>query len=186
MTTADGTFVDRHTIRFELHYAHPRAAVWAALTDAEALALWFMPMEIDRRVGGKVVLFYRGPETPVPAEGFVAAFEPNALMEVAFGKGDWLWPEGTLRFELTDVGENETRLVFTQRVASDTGWHVDGQLALGTVHPGACAGWEGFFDTGLVRYLSGERSRVYREEDDAVMDAREEIYRQRLEALIGQ
>ena len=185
-TDARGTFPDRNTFRLETRYPHPPDRVWQAITDPEHLAVWFMPMQIDLRVGGRVLLVDYGQEgKSPPAEGVVTACEPGSLLEYRFDKGEWDWPESTLRYELSVDGDG-CRLVFSQTVAPDTVWAVDpeGQVGgPGTIHPGACAGWEGFFEEGLSRFLAGRRAPLYDEDDDRLMDARTAAYRPRLEAL---
>jgi uncharacterized protein YndB with AHSA1/START domain len=175
-----GTFVDRNTIQFELEYPHPPSAVWSAITDPAALAIWFMPMTMDLRAGGAVTLVYNDTPGIVPAQGVVTELEPGSVLEYRFEKGPWDWPESVLRFELTPL-EDGSRLVFSQRIAPDTVWSVDteGQLGgPGTIHPGACAGWQGFFEEGLARFLNGRTAPIYDDADDDVMAARTERYRQ--------
>ena len=174
-----GRIVDRHTIRFELRYPHGPEAVWRAITDPASLAVWFMSMELDLRVGGRVVLHYRGQPGTRPAVGEVSALEDGALLEYRFEKGPWDWPEGTLRFEVVP-DDSGCRLVFTQSIAPDTVWSVDpdGQVGgPGTLHPGACAGWQAFFQEGLSRFLDGRTAPIYGTEDDVVMAQRAGRYR---------
>lgn len=183
-----GSFVDRHTIRFELYYPHPREAVWAALTDESALAVWFMPMTIDLREGGAVTLRYSSRPERVPAEGTVTELVPHEVIEYHFEKGPWEWPAGELRFELSDR-DNGTQVVFTQRIAEDTVWSAepDGQVGgPGTIHPGACAGWHGFFDPGLAAFLDGHGGPVAADHDDPITVERTAAYRQMLLDLLGQ
>ena len=166
-------------IRFELDYPHPPAAVWRAITDPESLATWFMPLTFDLRVGGAVTLKYSSRDV-VPAEGTITELVPEQVLEYHFEKGPWEWPESTLRFELTPVGDSSTRLVFTQTIAPDTVWttHPEAQIGgPGTLPPGTCAGWQGFFQEGLTRFLDGRAAPIYDDTDDVLMSQREELYR---------
>ena len=186
MTLAVGTFVDRNTVRFELDYPHPPAAVWNALVDPDAVRVWFMPMDIELRVGGRVVLWDTDEPGFEPARGVVTACETNALLEYRFEAGPWRWPASTLRFEVSAVDEG-SRLVFTQQVAPDTVWGVDpeGQVGgIGTIHPGACAGWEGFFREGLARFLDGQGAPLYDDADDEMMASRTTVYRDLITATL--
>jgi uncharacterized protein YndB with AHSA1/START domain len=185
--TANGRFVDKHTIEFDLHYDHPRSLVWKAITDPESLAVWMMPMELDLRVGGQVSLDPgRG-----RAVGVITALEPEALLEYRFDDGQAFWPESVLRWELSDdvdvAGEHGAgcRLRFTQRLGAGVDFS-PGQIAgPGTFHPGTCAGWEGFFAEGLTRFLAGRAAPIYDEADDPTMAARTPIYRRRLVESFG-
>lgn len=174
-TAALGRFIDRNTFRFEIRYPHPPGRVWRAITEVDALAAWFLPIEIELRVGGTVLL--HEPEG-AKAEGIVTALVAEVLLEFAFGKGAWQWPEGALRFELAPDGDG-CRLVFTQRVAPGTVWAIDpeGQVGgPGTLHPGACAGWHGHFAEGLARYLDGRPEPLYDDVDDLLMAERTKQY----------
>ncbi len=189
MTEGDilGTFPDRHTIRFEIFYPHPVSRVWDAITDPRSLSVWFMPLDMEQRVGGRVVLRYSSQDELVPAEGVVTSFESESVLEYRFAKGPWRWPESTLRFDLAPDGHG-CRLVFSQEVAPDTVWDPDpdGQIGgPGTVHPGACSGWEGFFREGLSRFLDGRSAPIYDDSDDALMDARAQSYRARIRDELG-
>ena len=173
-----GTVVAPNTIRFDLRYPHPRDAVWRAVTDPAALEVWFMPMAVDLRQGGAVKLWYRGPDTDVPAEGVVTELAVGSLVQYHFDAGPWQWPAGDLRFEISDAAGG-ARLVFTQTIAPDTVWHDDpvGQIGgPGSIHPGACAGWQGFFQEGLDRFLDGRPDPIYDDGDDSLMASRAQEY----------
>jgi uncharacterized protein YndB with AHSA1/START domain len=148
-----GTFPDRNSFRLRLHYPHPPARVWRALTEPEHLAAWFMEMQLEPFVGGRVRLRYTGRDDPAKplAEGTVTAFDVEALVAYRFEAGPWEWPECTLRFEIAASGDG-TELVFTQRLAPDSVPRVDSipqQIAgPGTMIPGTCAGGRASSGTG--------------------------------------
>ena len=183
MTTTEplGTFPDKHTFRLELTYSHPPSRVWQAITDPEQLRVWFMPMELDLRLGGRVLLTRYGQPEDVPAaEATITQLEPERVLEYRFMPGPWEWPESTLRFELTPDGDG-CRLVFTQRMAPDfmPTWRDMARLHIagpGTHNPGACAGWQGMFQEGLARVLDGRTARTYDPADRATMAARTAAY----------
>ena len=64
---ARGTFLDKHTFRLNFVYPHPPSRVWKALTEPEQLAVWFMPLELELRVGGRALLLDYGQGDGVPA-----------------------------------------------------------------------------------------------------------------------
>jgi uncharacterized protein YndB with AHSA1/START domain len=188
-TGALGTFPDKHTFRLELTYPHPPSRVWKAITAEENLAVWFMPLELELRVDGHAVLKdYGQPAGVPPARGTVTVVEAERLLEYHFGAGAWEWPESTLRFELT-AENGGCRLVFTQRLAPDSvpEWRgfAKAQIAgPGTHLPGACAGWQGFFQEGLGRDLDGRVTDVYGPDDDVTMAQRAEAYEPMVRQLI--
>lgn len=183
MTDAEalGTFPDKHTFRLELTYPHPPSRVWKAITEEGHLAVWFMPLELDLKVGGHAVLKdYGQPAGVPPARGTVTVVEPERVLEYHFGRGAWEWPESTLRYELT-AEDGGCRLVFTQRLAPDSvpdwrGFDAAQIAGPGTHLPGACAGWQGFFQEGLARYLGGRVSDIYGPDDEVTMAERTGAY----------
>ncbi len=81
----------------------PREAVWAALTDADALAEWLMPNDFAPRLGHRFTFRTR------PAPGFdgivhseVLALDAPRLLVLAWRGGPL---DTTLRFELQDHPE---------------------------------------------------------------------------------
>jgi uncharacterized protein YndB with AHSA1/START domain len=183
-----GTFPDRNTFRMEIHYPHPPSLVWRAITDPEELETWFMPMEIEPRVGGKVSLKHTSRPEIDRAYGVVTVFDVESVFEYCFpDAGREQWPESVLRFELMPQHDGCT-LVFTQKLAPDTLVREDWthlQIAgPGTLLPGTCAGWEGFFREGLERFLDGRPKPIYDESDDALMDARTPGYEKLVRAQL--
>ncbi len=176
-----GMFPDKHTFRLELTYPHPPSRVWKAITEPEHLAVWFLPMELDLRVGGRALLTWYGQLDGVPAaEATITELEPERVLEYRFEVGPWEWPPSTLRFELTPESGG-CRLVFTQRMAPDfmPTWRGMEKLHIagpGTHNPGACAGWQGMFQDDLARLLDGRTAPVYDAEDMATMATRTAAY----------
>ena len=190
MTHELGTYPDRHTFQLKTHYPHPPSRVWAAITDPEQLAAWFMPIDIELRVGGRVLLKDYGQEgNAPPAEGRVTALVPEALLEYHFDKGDWEWPESTLRYELSAEADG-CALVFTQVIAADfvPTWRDFAALQTagpGTHVPESSGGWQGFFQEGLSRFLAGREPPLYDAADDELMRTRGEQYRRIVEAKLA-
>jgi uncharacterized protein YndB with AHSA1/START domain len=183
-TSGLGHFADRNTIRFDLVYPHPPSAVWRAITETEALAVWFLPWELDLRLGGTVLIFEEGDgsrdkDAGPPATGTITALVPESLLEISFDQdGRRPWPAGFVRFELS-AHPDGCRLVFSQTVAPDHVWfEPEGQVGgPGTIHPGACAGWEGMVRENLERFLDGRRAPISDPSDKEVWAERSEHYR---------
>ena len=58
-----GQFLDRYTMRYERFYPHPVERVWRALTSAEALDAWMMPItHVEARAGGPFSISFGGSE----------------------------------------------------------------------------------------------------------------------------
>ena len=170
-----GTFPDKNTFRIEVYYAHPPSLVWRALTEPDAIEAWFMPMEIEGRVGGAVSLQHPGPP-PSTSFGVITVFDVGSVLEYRFpDAGREQWPESVLRFELAAEREG-CRLVFTQKLAPDVlareEWLQSQIAGPGTFMPGTCAGWEGFFREGLARALDGQPPPLYDDRDEELMQAR--------------
>ena len=183
-----GTFPDRNTFRLEIDYPHPPALVWRAITEPAALETWFMSMEIEPRVGGEVALKHTSRPGIDRARGIVTVFDVGAVLEYSFpDAGRDQWPESVLRFELHPADDGCT-LVFTQRLAPNVlvreAWAHLQIAGPGTLIPGTCAGWEGFFREGLERFLDGAGAPIYTEDDDALMDARTPAYEELMRARL--
>jgi uncharacterized protein YndB with AHSA1/START domain len=183
-----GTFPDRNTFRLEIHYPHPPSLVWRAITEPDALQTWFMAMTIEPRVGGAVSLKHTSRPEIDRAHGVVTVFDVESVFEYSFpDAGREQWPESVLRFELTP-DDHGCRLVFTQRLAPGALAREDlAHLQIagpGTLIPGTCAGWEGFFREGLERFLGGRREALYDDGDDTLMDIRATGYEKLVRAQL--
>ena len=104
----------RFGLRYERRLRHPPTAVWAALTESEALRHW-MPADIvgERREGATLtfpfwpahVERYGMPPDQATLTGRLLTWRPPSVLEYA-------WDADLLRFEL-HPDEAGTRLVFT-------------------------------------------------------------------------
>lgn len=103
-----GTFIDRHTFRYERDYPHPRERIFEALTKSEHWDAWFVPKSrVDARLGGRFhFTFGREFDDPWSWAGTIAEFDPPSVVDYAFDKG------GGMRFELQTI-EAGTRLYLT-------------------------------------------------------------------------
>src|SRR5207248_8602137 len=76
-----GQFVDRYTMRYERVYPHPVERVWEALTSAEALDAWMMPINhVDARAGGPFSFSFGGPDD-AGMPGAIGDFRENELVD---------------------------------------------------------------------------------------------------------
>jgi uncharacterized protein YndB with AHSA1/START domain len=113
-----GTFVDRYTMRFERFYPHPVERVWEALTSAEALDAWMMPINhVDARAGGPFSFSFGGPDDAQPEidpestdfrtsfHGKIGDFRENEVVDYLFDNGSGM------RFVLEAV-QGGTKLAF--------------------------------------------------------------------------
>jgi len=133
-------------------YPHPIERVWDAVTTAEHLDAWMLPVcKIDLRLGGKCSFSWGGP-AETATEATIVAIDPPRLVDY-----------GGLRFELEAV-EGGTRLTFIQSFSPDAPRDVfepsdwtGGDLPAGPGtpwKPGFMAGFHLMLDQ-LNRYLDG-------------------------------
>jgi uncharacterized protein YndB with AHSA1/START domain len=127
----------RATVHFERVYDYGLEELWAALTEPEQLRGWLGEVEIDLRVGGRVVIRFDEAGEQI-TEGIIRELDPPRLLEY-----DWTYPgetESVLRLELEPRGEG-TLLVLDHRRLPDAaaagygaGWHshLDVLAALGS------------------------------------------------------
>ncbi len=101
----------KRAIRKTMEYPHPPSRVWAALTDAEALAAWLMPNDFAPRVGHRFSL------RADPAPGFDGVVRCQVLELDPPTRMVWSWAGGNIdtvvRFELAAAGDG-TRLTVEQ------------------------------------------------------------------------
>ncbi|WP_170324100.1 SRPBCC family protein [Cryptosporangium phraense] len=86
---------DRHQIRMERRFAHPRGRVWRALTSPDELTHWF-PADVTFGDERALTFTFRDAEAP-PSGGEVRACEPEHLFEFS-------WQGEILRWELAPDG----------------------------------------------------------------------------------
>lgn len=127
-TAPDG----RPGVLFERLLAHPVATVWAAIADANRLAVWSPGIRFEPRPNGRFNIWF-GDECEGPAHvaGTVAAFEPQRLLQL-----------GTIRFELapeaSGTSTERCRLKF-----SDVLFY-DGKRTKTAFENAVLAGWHHF------------------------------------------
>ena len=92
-------------LMFSVIYRHPRAAVWAALTDRDALRVWFLDNDFEPRVGKRFSV--TGPHIGTVA-CVVVALDPPRRMEWSWHMPD-LPARSRVVFTLDEV-EGGTRL----------------------------------------------------------------------------
>jgi uncharacterized protein YndB with AHSA1/START domain len=131
----------RSTVHFERVYDYRPHELWAALTEPEQLRGWLGEVEIDLRVGGRVVIRF-GDTADEVTEGTIQALDPPRLLEY-----DGTYPGKTdsfLRREPEPRGEG-TLLVLDHRRLPER------------AAAGYGAGWHSHLDA-LQALLSGGRS----------------------------
>ncbi|GAB3873013.1 hypothetical protein GCM10029964_012460 [Kibdelosporangium lantanae] len=99
----------RYALRFERHLPYPRHKVWRALTDKSELRAWFVSVvdydrtDFEPAKNANLTFAYATGDTP--GHGVVTEYDPPNLLE-------YTWDNETLRWELTEDGENACTLVF--------------------------------------------------------------------------
>ncbi len=105
------------TISFERHFPHPPEVVWAAITEPEQLAKWYMTKaRIEGKTGG-IIDFWAGP-SQFHVTGRILVWNPPNVFEHEWNveprpelpKGE----HAVIRWELAPVGD-ETVLKLTHR-----------------------------------------------------------------------
>ncbi|WP_017572508.1 SRPBCC family protein [Nocardiopsis halotolerans] len=127
-TSTPGTPV----LHFTRRYPHPRAAVWTALTDDEALSQWFpCRVAIDAREGGSLTLTFPDEEPQVvPITEFLP---PHTLA--------FRWDGEDLRWTLEEDGD--ACVLHLSNTVADPAWTAN-----------TAAGWDVCLDT-LAAVLDG-------------------------------
>lgn len=152
-------FVDRDTMRYERRYPHPVERVFDAVSTAEHLEAWMLPVtRVERRVGGRCSFTWGSPEEDFAQVGEVTEFDPPHAITYTFAE-----PTGSMRFLLTPDGDG-TVLHFTLHwpVPDDKPLEPEdypgGDLPAGpgtAWRPGFLAGFHDFLDD-LSLFLDGE------------------------------
>lgn len=103
-------FEDRWTVRYVRLLPAPVPRVWEAVTSADQLNLWFVPVvTLEARLGGRCTLSWGQPGEEAEA-WTVTRFEPRKILEIGRDDSDGQ----LLRFELEPV-DATTRFTFTNR-----------------------------------------------------------------------
>ena len=145
-------FIDRLTVEYIRTFAHPIDRVWRAITDPAQFRAWFIPGEIDLRVGG-AYKFASG-----DFAGKVTAIEPPRLIRFSHSSNP---EQAYFQYELSEAGSG-TRMRFVQHFAPGGAYQevpgdLGGDLPGGPDTPwmpGFVGGWHEHFDA-LGDYLDG-------------------------------
>src|SRR5580693_1314269 len=100
-------FIDRLTVEYIRTYPHPIERVWRAITDPAEFRAWFIPGEIDLKVGGDYR--FRSDEFA----GKVMAIEPPRFIRFSDGSDH---ERAYFQYELSEITEG-TRMRFVQHFA---------------------------------------------------------------------
>lgn len=139
------SFEDRYTMRHVREYPHPIESVFEAITDADELNQWLLPIaEVEPWVGGRCAFTWGGPRGTA-MEGRVSEFDrPRLVQYELLG--------GFLRFELEALGSNRTRLVLRHRI------ELTGVDTLALWPPDVVSGFDEMVDA-LGEVLAGTRDQ---------------------------
>jgi len=164
------SFDDRHTMRYVRLLDAPVHRVWKAVTVADHLNVWFLPVSrVEAKLGGRCSFSY-GQPGEASDDWVISAFEPLSLVQ--YERGPY-----AMRFELESI-DATTRLTFLETVYPDfpkdnaelhfvpnTPWC-----------PGIVLGYTGMLD-GLCRFVledwHDERLQAESERLVALANARE-------------
>jgi uncharacterized protein YndB with AHSA1/START domain len=130
---ADG---DAHVVELRRTYPAPVEDVWDAVTNAERIPRWFLPVSGDLRPGGRFQLEGN-------AGGEILTCEPPSLLRVTFGG-----PASIVELRLTPQGDGETVLELEHTVPIEMAQSGAGALYVGP-------GWDGAL-MGLGLFLRGD------------------------------
>ena len=103
-------FEDRWTLAFRFQYDALAERIWRAITTADELNIWFLPIcRVDPKVGGKAKFTWGMPESAMPDDWTISEFEPMKAVQYSVVSR----PQQRLRFELESKGAT-TSLRFVQ------------------------------------------------------------------------
>ena len=140
-------------INLERTYAYPPEAVWAAITDSEALSEWLMQTDFRPEVGHKFQFRTKpGPGFDGIVNGEVLSVEPPHKLVYTWQGGPMKKPT-TVTWTLQSVqvdGKAGTHLAFQQSGFIGFGGLI-AQMIL-------TSGWRGLLKKDLVAYLDARRS----------------------------
>jgi|GEM_PF-211029 len=116
---------DGFAVTFERYFPYDTMAVWDAITNPEKLAIWFFPVTLDLRPGGKMEI--RFPDG-TPSYCTITQAEPGRLFEFIWESMDE-GPDELARWELFPEGDgcklvlNYSRLIDRYAISVPAGWH---------------------------------------------------------------
>ena len=152
------TFVDRLTLRYDRRYPHPVELVFEAVSTAEHLDVWMLPISrVERRVGGRCSFTWGLMDEGSEDVGIVTEFDPPRRITYGF-EADASY----MRFDVEPDGDG-TLLHFTLHWPMAPGQTAEpapypgGDLPTGldtNWRPGAVGGFHEFLDD-LAPYLDG-------------------------------
>jgi uncharacterized protein YndB with AHSA1/START domain len=103
---------DGFRVVFERMFNHPVEKVWQAITDPEELAYWFTDISFDLVPGSRITFAFRDKDA-TKSYGEIVSIEPPHRF-------CWTWEGELAEWELTDAGNQSTRLVFTySKISAD-------------------------------------------------------------------
>ena len=153
----DTAFFDDHfTMCWRRLFHVPIQRVWAAVTVADQLNIWFMPVfHVEAKLGGKCQFTFGGPELPTD-DWLITAFDAPKVVEYSAG----LY---SLRFELEQV-DAATRMTLKEHVPPGMRDDLKSQgiiqkLVPGTPWPpGTAAGYHSCMDSA-ERFFAADLSQ---------------------------
>lgn len=112
-----------YRVEFHRVYDHPLEKVWKALTDPEAIRIWFTDIEMDFREGGDMKIWFRD-EARTLSQGKIVRIEPPHIFE-------FMWEDELAQWHLTALDEYRTQLHFiysridqSYAASVPAGWHI--------------------------------------------------------------
>jgi uncharacterized protein YndB with AHSA1/START domain len=137
VTRVVGRSDDTRLVLLRRTYAVPAEQVWAACTEPERIAQWFLPVNGDFRVGGRYQ--FEG-----NAGGEILACDRPKLLRVGWEFGDTAASQVEVRLAASDGGGTVFELAHTAKADPEV-WQRFGPGAVGV-------GWDGAL-LGLSAYL---------------------------------
>lgn len=119
---------DGYKVVFDRVLPHNALAVWNAISDPQKMKQWFMEVEMDFRIGGKIVFRFGDPDNS-ESYGHITKIEPLRLFEYVWENTEG--PDELAMWELFPEGKSSTRLRLTYSRLSEkygslasAGWHI--------------------------------------------------------------
>lgn len=144
------TFEGPRAMRYVRVYDHPIERVFEAVSTAQHLDAWMLPIcHVERRLGGAWSMTFANPDPAKVVTGVIVAWEPPRLVDY-----------GGMRFELQTRADGKTRLDFVHSFAPGDYGPTDeagGDQPAGPGtpwRPGFLVGFHLMLD-GLARFLEG-------------------------------